>query len=131
GSNRQRLHHHVVRALPGGANGVAMEKKSGTYKASVDVSAVRKGLNKYLANFAKENKMQPFDAKGLMGMKKLKVVAFVQNDTTKDVYQAAQIDVPEAKEEDKTDDKKEDEKKDEKKDKDEKKEKKEDKKEKD
>ena len=69
-----------------------------------------------------------------MDMKKLKIVAFVQNDDSKDVYQAAQIDVPEAKQEDKTDDKKEETKdkgeKKETKDKDEKKEKKEDKKDK-
>jgi hypothetical protein len=132
GFNRQRLHHHVVRALPGGVEGVAMEKKEGTYKASVDVAEVRKKLDKYLTNFAA--KEAPFPVPGKpMDMKKLKIVAFVQNDDTKDVYQATQIDVPEAKKEDKKeDDKKEEDKKDkgekkEKKDKDEKKDEKKDK----
>jgi hypothetical protein len=100
GFNRQRLHHQVVRALPGGAEGVAMEKKSGSYDATVNVAEVRKGLEKYLTNYAA--KEAPFPTPGRpLDLKKLKIIAFVQNDDTKDVYQAAQIDIPEAKKEDK------------------------------
>jgi hypothetical protein len=102
GSNGQRLHHHVVRALPGGPKGFKLEKKDGnTFAASVKLGELRKKLEDYLAEYAKSD-----DAKvrgGLpkekypMELKKLKVVALVQNDEDRTILQAAQVDVPDEK----------------------------------
>jgi hypothetical protein len=99
GQNGLRLHHHVVRALPGGADGIKLEKKGGSHKASVDLGELRKKLNTYLNAVAAK---QPFaNPERPLNMKKLKVVALVQqdDDLDKKILQAAQADVPEAKEE--------------------------------
>lgn len=93
GSNGIRFHHNVVRALPGGAEGLTLKEKAGKQTASVDLGELRKSLTKYLDGYAKErafpNPSRPLD------LKKLAVVAFIQNDATKDVYQAVQVEVPE------------------------------------
>lgn len=92
GGNGIRFHHHVVRAMPGGAAGLAVKDKASRHTASADVGEVRKGLDKYLADFAANTR--PFPQPGRpMEMKHLKVVALVQNDKTGEILQAAQLDV--------------------------------------
>jgi hypothetical protein len=92
GSNGIDKHHSVVRAFPGGVKGLALKDKSGKHTASVDLDEVRKGLAKYLDSYAE--KEGPFPTKERpLDLKKLRVVAFVQNDQTKEVLQAAQTDV--------------------------------------
>ena len=94
GGNQVRKHHHVVRAFPGGVNGTAVKTKEFKHTASVDVEELKKGLTKYLDDFAKANKETPFpNAQRPMELKNLKVVAFLQNDKTKEVLQAVQVDV--------------------------------------
>jgi hypothetical protein len=93
GSNQIRVHHHVVRAFPGGEVGLAVKDNSGKQTASVDLGALRKSLTEYLDDYAK-NSDQPFPNKDRpMEFKNLKVVAWVQNDRTKEVLQALQVDV--------------------------------------
>lgn len=92
--NGQLYHHRVVRALPGGAAGLALTKKDTDQSATVDLGAVRAGLNKYLDNFAKEESPFP-DAQRPMRFKSLRVVAFVQNDDTNEVLQAVDVAVKE------------------------------------
>jgi hypothetical protein len=96
GGNGLRLHHHVVRATPGGAAGFALEKKGGSHKASVDLTELRKKLNGYLDEYAKK---RPFrNPERPLALKKLKVVALVQvDDDPRKILQAAQADVPEPK----------------------------------
>jgi hypothetical protein len=96
GRNRQRLHHHVVRSLPGGAAGQAVRGKAATLKASVDVEELRKNLAEYLAEFSDES--GGLDEDRPLALRRLKVVAFVQDEVTREVLQAAQVDVPAAKE---------------------------------
>ncbi|MBL8794740.1 MAG: hypothetical protein JNM56_12605 [Planctomycetia bacterium] len=95
GGNRLAHHHHVVRALPGGAAGLPLKDKTGKQTATVDLDDLRKSLTKYLDNAAKDldfpNKERP------MELKNLSVVAFVQNDATKEVLQAVQVEVTEGK----------------------------------
>jgi thiol-disulfide isomerase/thioredoxin len=92
GGNQVRLHHRVVRALPGGAAGLALKEKTGKQTASVDLEELRKKLNKYLDDFGKRS---PFpDSKRPMDLKKLSVVAFVQDDDSKEILQATQAEVP-------------------------------------
>jgi hypothetical protein len=95
GTNGQRLHHHVVRAFPGGTEGFALNrKKPNVQNLTVSLTEVGKGLNEYLDGAGKK---QPFlDDDRPLDLKHLKIVAFVQDDETKEILQAAQTDVPEA-----------------------------------
>lgn len=94
GGNQVRFHHHVVRAMPGGAGGVAVKDKAFKHTATADVAAIRDGLTKYLDEYAAT--VRPFPkADRPMEMARLKVVALVQNDKTKEVMQAAQFDLGE------------------------------------
>ena len=52
GGNQLRFHHQVVRAMPGGADGVAVKDKAIKHTATVDLGEVRKGLTKYLDDYA-------------------------------------------------------------------------------
>lgn len=91
GSNNMRYHHHVVRAFPGGPEGVALKEKNGKHSATVNLAELRKALTKYLDTTAKK---QPFPNNDRpLDLKKLRVVAFVQNDKTKEVLQAVQVPV--------------------------------------
>jgi hypothetical protein len=95
GRNGQRLHHHVVRAFPGGARGQALTEQSATKTATVSLAALRKALEDYLTE---ANKKRPFlDDERPLRLENLKVVAFVQDDEDKSVLQAAQADVSAAK----------------------------------
>jgi hypothetical protein len=93
GSNGQRLHHHVVRALPGGADGIAVSKKTLTHKETVDVAAVRKKLTDYLTEHAKKD--PGLSTERPLGLDKLKLVAFIQDDSNKKILQAVQVAVSE------------------------------------
>src|SRR5262249_26929021 len=44
GSNGLRFHHNVVRAMPGGPDGVALREKDGEHRLTVDLAALRAGL---------------------------------------------------------------------------------------
>ncbi len=92
GGNGVRFHHHVVRAMPGGVKGFAVTKKEMEQAVVVNADEVRKELTKYLDDFAKEQAEFPRPDRPL-GLKNLKVVAFVQDDATGEVLNAAQIDL--------------------------------------
>jgi hypothetical protein len=88
----------VVRALPGGAAGLALKEKTGKQEATVDLDDLRKTLNKYLDDYAEKQDAFPNKDRPLE-LKNLRVVAFVQNDQTKEILQAIQVDVKEEKSE--------------------------------
>lgn len=90
GVNGQRLHPHVVRSFPGGVSGLALGK-DGRHTATADLEEVRESLTAYLKAFQAKARVQFRELP--LGLKKLKVVAFVQDDDTKKVLQAAQVDV--------------------------------------
>lgn len=95
GGNGMRLHHHVVRAMPGGADGIALAGKNESKQVTVDLTELRGQLTKYLDEFVA--KKGPFPKPNRpMDFKHLKVVAWVQNDEDGTVIQAAQADVKEA-----------------------------------
>ena len=93
GGNGLKYHHSVVRSLPGGADGLKLTKATGEQTAVVKLDELRKSLEKYLDEYAKEE-MATFPNKPL-AMKNLRVIAFVQNDETGDVLQATQVDLAE------------------------------------
>jgi hypothetical protein len=91
GSNGLALHHHVVRSLPGGAAGTELKEKLTKKTFTVDMEELRKKLKAYLD---KSNEDDAFPNKDRpLEMKKLRVIAFVQNDKSGEVMQAAQADV--------------------------------------
>jgi hypothetical protein len=91
GGNGVRFHHQVVRAMPGGVAGVAVNGKEIRHTAQADISDIRGGLDKYLTGYAED---RPFPQPGRpMEMKHLKVIALVQNEKTLEIVQATQIEV--------------------------------------
>jgi hypothetical protein len=95
GGNGMKYHHCVVRAFPGGVEGVALKDKSAEVKAELKLDDLRDQLGKYLTTYSAENGANFTDRP--MSLKKLRVVAFVQHDTDHDVYQSAQVEVEPAK----------------------------------
>jgi hypothetical protein len=91
GSNQVRFHHHVVRAMPGGVEGVALKEGAGKQELTVDLGHIRETLNKYLNEYGKKQAFP--NANRPMDMKDLYLVAFVQNDETKEIVQAVQVKV--------------------------------------
>jgi hypothetical protein len=91
GGNQMRFHHHVVRAMPDGAEGVAIPEKQFKHTTTTDLAAVRKELTTYLDEYGKTRPFPKSDRP--MDMKDLKVIALVQNDKTKEIVQAVQIEV--------------------------------------
>lgn len=93
GSNRLRFHHQVVRAMPGGADGVVVKSKDFKHSVTADVKEIQASLNKYLDEFAAT---RPFPTPNRpLDLKNLKVIAIVQNDKTANILQAVQLDVSE------------------------------------
>jgi len=91
GGNQIRYHHDVVRSLPGGAEGFPLKEKTSKQTTSVDLAELRQKLTAYLDDFAKQ---RPFpNGRRPLELKKLRVVAFIQDDESKEVLQAAQVDV--------------------------------------
>jgi hypothetical protein len=91
GSNHIRHHHMVVRKLIGGAEGIAWKDGGASLEETIDLVKLRQELADYLANYERGRDYE-FDAKPLP-MQGLYVVAFVQNDKTKEVLQAVSIPV--------------------------------------
>src|SRR5262249_55591951 len=96
GGNGQRLHHHVVRALPGGASGFGLKEAANKQSVKVDLDELKKSLDEYMTKY-NEGPRKFLDDESPLEMKHLKVVAFIQDDDSKEIVQAAQIDVPDPK----------------------------------
>jgi hypothetical protein len=92
GSNGIREHEMVVRAMPGGTGGVELKDGKLRYEGKVDLNAIKRQLDDYLRAFEEAQKTT-FASKPL-DLSHLYLVAFVQNDQTKEVYQAAMIPFP-------------------------------------
>lgn len=92
GGNGIRYHHLVVRSMPGGPKGFPLTKKTTDQTVTFDPDELRKLQVKYLDDFAKNEAPFPRTDRPL-AMKNLKLIAFVQNDATKEVLHAIQVDV--------------------------------------
>ncbi len=91
GNNQQRFHHHVVRAMPGGAEGIALKDAKTRQELKVNLAELKRSLGEYLEQ---ANQRRAFDDdERPLDLAHLMVVAFVQNDETKEVLQAVQVDV--------------------------------------
>jgi hypothetical protein len=75
----------------GGADGVPLKEKTGKQTATVDLEEVRRGQDRYLDSQKFAEERPP------IRLRRLYVVAFVQNDLTREVLQELQVEVhPEA-----------------------------------
>jgi hypothetical protein len=85
-------HAHVVRAMPGGAKGFPLTKKSQEQSVTIDPADVRVKVNKFHDDFGRPEGEAPRSDK-LLALANLKLVALVQNDATGEVLQAVQVDL--------------------------------------
>ncbi|MCI0456239.1 MAG: hypothetical protein L0Z62_04565 [Gemmataceae bacterium] len=86
GRNGLAYHSRVVRAMPGGPDGVDLPKDGAKHTVTVDLEKLQRDLNRYL------DKQGFSDGQRPLRFRDLSVVAFVQDDETREVLQA--IDVP-------------------------------------
>jgi hypothetical protein len=93
GGNGLRFHHQVVRSMPGGAEGTTLTDKSTAKSVDVDLADIRNGLTKYLDDFAKVNEFPSKDRP--LDLKNLRVIALVQDDSSREILQALQMEVHE------------------------------------
>ena len=93
GGSGLRYHYMVVRAMPGGEKGFPLTKPSTEQSVTIDPAAVRATLTKYLDDFAKNDAPFPRGERPLE-LRGLKLVALVQNDATKEILTAVQVDLP-------------------------------------
>jgi len=91
--NGIRFHHHVVRAFPGGQQGFALQKDKTHQKVRVVLSDLRKDLHSYLNRVADSG---PFpDDDRPLELRKLKVVALIQDLATREILHASITAIPE------------------------------------
>ncbi len=92
GSNGIREHEMVVRAMPGGSQGVELKDGKLHYQGTIDLKAVKEQLNDQLSADEEKHKSK-FSSKPL-DLSHLRLVAFVQNDRSREVYQAKLVPFP-------------------------------------
>jgi hypothetical protein len=95
GANGIPAYHHVVRDMPGGIAGVPVKDRVAKQSVTVDLDQLKKDLKKYLDEWAVENEKFPGKVPAI-DLKDLSVVAFLQNDRTKEVLQAVQVEIKNA-----------------------------------
>jgi hypothetical protein len=95
GSNKVPLHHDVVRGFvgEGGVEGMSMKEKSGRQVVAVDLAEVKKGIKEYMKS-AVDSGLTFFGKEPSVDLKNLRLVAFVQNDETGEILQAAEVALP-------------------------------------
>ena len=92
--NGIRMHEMVVRTMPGGVDGIAPADGKLAYAETLSLDELRKSLAEYLdtydRQFSVETGTSVFSSKPL-DLDDLHLVAFVQDDNTKEVLQAAAV----------------------------------------
>jgi hypothetical protein len=89
-SNGVRYHHNVVRAIPGG-KGISLKQKTAEHTVTVNANEIREGLTKFLDEASRDAESPRGDRP--LALKNLKLVAFIQHDSTGDILNAAQVDL--------------------------------------
>ncbi|MBX7105832.1 MAG: hypothetical protein K1X57_17240 [Gemmataceae bacterium] len=92
GGNGVRVHHRVVRAMPGGPAGITLTKSDSKHTASVDLADLRKKINAGLDEYTRNYSPLPSPARPT-DFAKLKAVAWVQDDTDHFIWQAVECDI--------------------------------------
>jgi hypothetical protein len=84
-----RFHHRVVRAMPGGHEGIEVKDAPLKRTVGADLAEIRKGLTKYLDEYAADRPFPNPDRP--MDLAHLKVIALVQNDDTGEILNATEL----------------------------------------
>ena len=87
--NGVRSHEMIVRRIVGGPDGVEPKDGKLTIKESISLAELRSSLNKYLTKY-EESETTDFPSKPL-DLKRLHVVAFVQNEESHEILQTNAI----------------------------------------
>ena len=96
GGNGIESHHHVVRAFPGGLEGLALKAKAAKHSATVDLDDLRRQLKKGLeGDYKKAEEMLPKEIP--VEFRNLHVIVLVQDDNSREILHAVQVPVEEAK----------------------------------
>ena len=85
-------HQNVVRGFAGSPDGLPLPKPTAEHEVTVDLAAMRIGLGAELDEYQKKNPGFVF-AERPLSLRSVVIVGFIQDDTTHDVLQAAQVDV--------------------------------------
>jgi hypothetical protein len=93
GSNRLPSHHYVVRAMPGGAEGRALEGGKIRIEETIKLSKVRSTQEAYLRKYpdSPESRGSFPDPLPPVELKKLRVAAFIQDDSDQSVLHATTV----------------------------------------
>jgi hypothetical protein len=92
GSNGIREHEMVVRSMPGGPQGVEIKDGKLHYHGTVDLKSLRQELNDQL--IADEEKQKAKFSSKPLELTHLRLVAFVQNDESHEIYQSKMVEFP-------------------------------------
>jgi hypothetical protein len=95
GANGRRLHNHVVREFLGGLDGFPLKEASTRQPLTVRLSEVRERLDQYLTDLGRLTPLPEDDRP--THLRRLKVVVLVQDNESKAILQALQMEVPEKK----------------------------------
>lgn len=90
GGNGTKFHQMVVRAMPGGAKGVPLKGAAAEVPVTFALDAVKADIVKFIDEMSEPG--EPVSDR-VTTLKNLKLIAFVQNDTTGDILTAASADV--------------------------------------
>jgi hypothetical protein len=95
GRNRQPSHHHVVRAMPGGAEGRALEEGKIRIEETIKLSDVLSTQQAYLKEYphSPQSRGSFPDPLPPVELKKLRVAAFIQDDSDQMVMDAIIVSV--------------------------------------
>ncbi len=95
GRNGRRVHHNVVRATPGGGEGVPIDAKTFDHSVTIDLTRTVRELEAAIAAQSGENSERHYpDNYHVTGFGRLAVVAFVQEEETRAVVQTRWTPVP-------------------------------------
>jgi hypothetical protein len=93
GRSKVPFHRQVVRAFPGGTNGFVLDEKESKHTAALDLNELRKELTNYLDNSTQRTPFPFPNSERPLDFRRLRLVAFVQDDASGEVLQVAQVDV--------------------------------------
>lgn len=96
GGNGVRVHRRIVRAMPGLPAGMSLKESDSKHTATINLAQLRKSILDGLDEHAKNYEPLPTPHRPL-DLKNLKVVAWVQDDTERFIWQAIEADITEAK----------------------------------
>lgn len=95
GGNGARMNRRVVRDFPGGVEGQPLVDGKAYVRLELELGEVRRDINEYLGSQSQFIALSSLRPAAPLALENVAVVAFVQDDATKRVLHAVQVDAPE------------------------------------